>query len=167
MGQSQQSPGQGPLELIEAEHSHQLQLLSALERIIRADDTEEMSRFAPKMLEFFNDDLGRHMEHEEKGLFPMLKRRCRPTDDMDMIINQLSYEHELDRDLVDFLLVDLEKIAHGHHNATPARFNINAQAFIATQRRHIEWENRIILPLARKRLTNEDMDELGKLITGN
>jgi len=167
MEQSQQTPTQDPLEQIGAEHDHQLQLLTTLEHVIKADDAEEMSRFAPKLLEFFNDDLARHLEHEEKGLFPILKRRCRPSDDLEMIVNQLSYEHELDRDLVEFLLVDLEKIAHGHHNATPARFNINAQAFIETQRRHIEWENRIVLPLARNRLTETDMTELRNLMSGD
>ena len=83
-----------------------------------------------------------------------------------MIIEQLSSEHDLDRDLVEFLVADLKKIAHGHHGAIPARFSINAQAFISTQRRHIEWENRVVLPLAARRLTEDDLDSLEKQISG-
>jgi len=167
MEQSQQTSGRGPLEQIEAEHSFQLELLTNLEHIIKAEGSEKLTRLAPKLLEFFANDFARHMEHEERGLFPILKKRCRPSDDLEMIVNQLSYEHGLDRDLVDFLLTDLEKIAHGLHHAIPARFNINAQAFIETQRRHIEWENRIVLPLAKKRLTEEDIDSLKKSMSGD
>ena len=164
MKQPQQDPDQGPLEQIEAEHNLQLQVLAKLERIIKAADSRELPQFAPKLLDFFANDFARHIEHEEKGLFPILKKRCRPVDDLEMIVNQLSYEHELDRDLVDFLCGDLEKIARGRHSSTPARFSINAQAFIETQRRHIGWENRIVLPLARKRLTEEDIKVLKKLM---
>jgi len=166
MQQSQQVPGLGPLEQIKAEHDLQLQLMVELEHILKSEDSEKITRFASRLLEFFSNDLARHMEHEEIGLFPLLKQRCNPTDDLEMIINQLSYEHGLDRDLVDFLLADLEKIAHGHHNAIPARFNINAKAFIETQRRHIEWENRIVLPLAKARLTEEDIETLNDLMGG-
>ncbi len=158
---------ENPLDLIEAEHGRQLRLLLSLERILESEDGVEMTRFAPELLDFFTTDLARHMEHEENCLFPLLKRRCQPTDDLEMIINQLSFEHGLDRDLVEFLVADLGKIAHGHHNAIPARFNINAQAFIETQRRHIQWENRIVLPLAKQRLTTEDMQKLENMMTEN
>ncbi len=151
---------EGPLEQLEAEHARQLQTLTSLETITKREDSVEMIRFASELLNFFTVDLTRHMEHEENGLFPILKQRCHPSDNLEMIINQLSHEHELDRDLVDFLVSDLKKIAHGLHGAIPMRFNINAQAFIETQRRHIDWENKIVLPLARKRLTAEDLRDL-------
>jgi hemerythrin-like domain-containing protein len=167
MDQQNHNTDDGPLERILADHGRQLQLLTSLEQIIEAEDSIEMTRFAPELLAFFNEDLARHMIHEEKGLFPMLKQRCRPTDDLDLIVGQLSYEHDLDRDLVDFLLDDLKKIAHGHHTAIPARFNINAQAFVETQRRHIAWENRIVIPLAKKRLEQEDLDNLETLMNAD
>jgi hemerythrin-like domain-containing protein len=33
---------------------------------------------------------------------------------------------------------------------------------VETQRRHIVWENNIILPLARRRFSVEDMEEIGR-----
>jgi len=149
-----------PLQLIESEHDRQLEILTRLEQTIKVDDAVEMTRLAASLLVFFTQDLAAHMEHEERGLFPLLKEKCKPSDDLNMILGQLSYEHSLDRDLVEFLVADLEKIAHGHHSAIPSRFYINAQAFTETQRRHIHWENQIVLPLARKRLDQDDLELL-------
>jgi len=154
-----------PLDQIEFEHTQQLQLLAIFDRITTSDDSRDMARSAPEVLTFLTQDLARHMEYEESALFPILKQRCRLSDDIELILNQLSYEHGLDRDLVDFLVTDLERISHGHHGSIPARFHINARAFIETQRRHIQWENRIVLPLARKRLTYSDLADLSKRMT--
>jgi hemerythrin-like domain-containing protein len=161
----QHRDGTNAVDIIVSDHDNQLRLLLILERIIKIGDPVEMTRFAPELLEFFSDDLAQHMELEEDGLFPLLKQRCLPTDDLAMIINQLSYEHGLDRDLVEFLVTDLKKIAHGHHGAIPARFAINAQAFIETQRRHINWENQIVIPLAKKRLSSDDIKSLAIFVT--
>jgi len=156
-----------PLHIIEAEHARQLVLLTTLGKTIEADDTAEMTRLASTLLDFFKHELAAHMELEEKALFPLLKEKCHPSDDLNMILGQLSYEHSLDRDLVEFLVADLEKIAHGHHSAIPSRFYINAQAFIETQRRHINWENQIVLPLARKRLNKDDLQQLKRQMKSN
>ena len=35
------------------------------------------------------------------------------------------------------------------------------RSFFESYRRHIHWENAVVLPLARARLTREDIEELG------
>ena len=35
------------------------------------------------------------------------------------------------------------------------------RSFFESYRRHIHWENVVVLPLARARLTREDIEELG------
>jgi hypothetical protein len=41
------------------------------------------------------------------------------------------------------------------------------RSFFESYRRHILWENAIMLPLARTRLTGEDLDELDRRMTGH
>jgi hemerythrin-like domain-containing protein len=38
----------------------------------------------------------------------------------------------------------------------------NVREFSETQRRHVTWEDRVLLPLARQRLTPEDLAEIGR-----
>ena len=56
----------------------------------------------------------------------------------------------------------MEVIAKGAKLANPVRMLFNARAFAEAQRRHIAWENNVLLPLARKRLTEADLKELGR-----
>jgi hypothetical protein len=41
------------------------------------------------------------------------------------------------------------------------------RSFFESYRRHIAWENTIVLPLARARLTGEDLDKLGRAMAGH
>ncbi len=38
----------------------------------------------------------------------------------------------------------------------------NLRGFAATQQRHLEWEDRVVLPLAQKRLSAEDLEQIGR-----
>ncbi len=103
-----------------------------------------------------------HTRDEEEDLFPMLRARCLPEDGIAGALAQLSREHALDGDLAGFIRADLEAVAGGHTRSPPLRLSLNARAFAETQRRHIGWENRLVLPLAKKRLTGSDLERLGR-----
>ncbi len=153
---------QRPLELVLADHTRQRRVCDWLQGIVddaRADLTTVQ---AASLLGYLTEDLPGHVLDEELDLFPMLSRRCRPQDRVDEVLAKLTWEHELDKDLVGFIVADLQRLADGFRLAHPTRFLSNLRGFAATQRRHLEWEDRVVMPLAQMRLSAEDLAQMGR-----
>jgi hemerythrin-like domain-containing protein len=151
-----------PLALMRLEHKRQRHLCDRLEALAEELSAGQAFNEAAVILVILTEELPRHIEDEEVGLFPLLERRCLPDDNVADILTQLRSEHELDEDLTSFIVADLEVIAKEAKLANPARLLFNSRAFAEAQRRHIGWENNVLLPLARKRLTEADREELGR-----
>jgi hemerythrin-like domain-containing protein len=144
------------------EHKRQRQACDRLEALAEELSTTQAFNEAAAILTILTEELPRHAEDEEADLFPLLERRCLPDDNIADIVAQLRSEHDLDQELSNFIVADLEVIAKGGKLANPVRMLFNARAFAEAQRRHIGWENNVLLPLARKRLTEADLKELGR-----
>ena len=121
-----------------------------------------VAALAAQLQRFLDRDLRLHLEDEEQDLFPLLWQRAQPEDNISDILDLLSEEHGLDQDLVDFLLADLAVLAGGAQLANPIRFLVNVREFAETQRRHLAWENALLLPVARRRLTEVDLAGLAR-----
>mgnify|MGYP000483241379 CR=1 FL=1 len=150
------------LDLIERDHAQQLKvcalLLEAGPNIVDEPD----GHLVAAIIRFLKQTLPHHLNDEERGLFPLLEERCGQESDVRAIIRQLQSEHEFDEDLVDFLLSDLEVLAQGRRLANPQRLNLNLHAFAQGLQRHIQWENAVVMPLARRVLQAEDLERLGR-----
>ncbi len=151
-----------PLDAIVEEHDRQEQVCGRLEAMAADLDAEDIVRQAAAVLPHLRVDLPLHTRDEEEDLFPLLERRCRPHDRVAQILDQLRWEHARDTDLVNFITGDLEAMASGLGLAHPIRLAMNARAFAEVQRRHLAWENGIVIPLARQRLTRADLVEFGR-----
>jgi hypothetical protein len=150
-----------PLEFVLAEHQRQCRVGDWLQGFVDDAEASLATVQATSLLGYLTEDLPAHTLDEELDLFPMLLRRCRPEDRVPEVLAQLSWEHKLDKDLVDFVVADLRRLADGFSLANPTRFLSNLPGFVETQRRHLEWENRVVLPLAQKRLSAEDLEQMG------
>ena len=151
-----------PVELILQDHDRQLEICSTLEALISASKPEPVADWAASVLDYLTNDLPLHVEDEELDLFPRLGSRQPPESNLRDILDQLILEHESDNGLADLIVKDLRAIADGGSPADPARFQWNVGAFCAMQRRHLNWENRMVLPLAEALLTNEDKRDLAR-----
>lgn len=100
---------------------------------------------------------------EEEDLFPLLRRRAEPDDEVNAIIGQLSQEHATD-DLDARLLVDglVPFKTRQMSAAQRSSFRDLLRRFAANERRHLIVENAIVLPLAHARLTQADLNTLGR-----
>jgi hemerythrin-like domain-containing protein len=155
-----------PLDFIAAEHERQLLACEWLKQ--HAEDIAE-GRGAPSagaILGFLTKDLPLHTADEEKSLFPLLRKRCRPEDNIDRALDQLQSEHTLDGNVAEFIVSDLAVIAKGAVLANRIHLAINLCNFADSHRRHIAWENAIVLPLAHGRLTEADLIGLGQAMAG-
>jgi len=151
-----------PLDFIAAEHERQLLACERLKQ--HAEDIAEGrgALNAAAILGFLTTDLPLHTADEEKGLFLLLRKRCLSEDNIGQTLDQLHSEHAVDGDVAEFIVSDLAVIAKGAALPNPMHLVINLRNFAESHRRHVAWENAIVLPLAHSRLTEADLIELGQ-----
>jgi len=151
-----------PLAFIKRDHARQLRMCNILDAFTEKLEVEPVKPLASALLDYVRGDLPLHTEDEDEDLRPALERRCEPEDGLDEVLKQMSKEHRLNSDLVSFLIDDLEALAEGRTLNNPVRLLMNVKEFSETQRQHVTWEDRVLLPLARQRLTPEDLAEIGR-----
>jgi hemerythrin-like domain-containing protein len=149
-----------PLDFIESEHERQRVLCDRLVQLANDLSLMAVTQEAESVLAFITEDLPLHHEDEEKDLFRLLRHRCRPEDGIDAILAHLAWEHTLDSLHTHYLRDDLEALASGKAPDTPMRIYIDLRAFAESQLRHLAWEEKVVVPLARKRLVAEDLAEM-------
>ena len=155
-------PPPDAIDFILREHDRQFEFCGTLEDLVNALDLEPIAAAAETLLSYLGRDLRLHIEDEELDLFPALASHCAEDPRLGEILQQLASEHEADSGLAELLVQDLRAIAEGRPPGHPLRFYMNVRAFCETQRRHLDWENRIVLPLAEKLLTGADRHLLGQ-----
>ena len=150
-----------PLDFILDDHRRQHEICERLKKLT-AEPAIGSAQEAQSLLDFLTHDFVWHAQDEERDLFPALVMRSIPDDRIEDVLLQLAAEHELDEELVGYIVSDLQLIAHGAKTEMPTRMLINVRAFAELQQRHLAWENRIVMPLARERLTAVDLETMGR-----
>ncbi len=150
-----------PLEYILTDHFRQRALCQALDELADSDalDTEQ----AAAALDFLKTEFSPHVIDEEEDLFPLLRRRAEPADDIEEVLGELSLEHATDRDEAELVIGELSSAIEANGSGFPSpKFAELLQRFAANERRHLIVENAIVMPLARARLTADDLRNLGR-----
>lgn len=146
-----------PLNWLFAEHYRHRQFCGLIERI--AASPTLMRAETQEALAFLRHDLPLHIVDEEDDLFPLLRRRCEPADELDRALGSLSADHRDDIEAVAQLVRLLEAALRLERPiAANPRAQRQLRAFVARERAHIALENAVVLPIARLRLTQEDLD---------
>ncbi len=148
-----------PLNWLFAEHYRHRQLCRLIERVGTA--TVLLRDEAEEILTFLRQDMALHIIDEEEDLFPLLRRRCLPEDELGPLLGALSAEHRDDMEQTRTLSALLERALiagqpPGHDLETRRLFT----DFALHERQHIALENAVILPIARLRLTPRDLHAL-------
>jgi len=148
-----------PLDYLFAEHFRQRVLCNALDEI--ADQERPDHQMIKAVLRFLRVDFAPHMQDEEHDLFPMLRRRAEPEDRIDDVIGQLTQEHAADRLDAKLITEGLSKVLDGAATTGEASsLGKLLHRFAENERNHLTLENAIVLPLARVRLTSDDLQEM-------
>lgn len=147
-----------PLDYVFADHFRQRTLCWVIDRIADAEERDEECIGA--VLHFLREEFGPHVIDEEEDLFPLLRRRAEPDDRIEEVLGELSQEHAADK-------LDAEAIVEGLLETTGRScftkgFRDLLHRFAANERHHLIVENAIVLPLARVRLTIDDLRNLGR-----
>lgn len=141
-----------PIEALREEHFRQRQFCKDME--VLADTAVPRPALALALLVTLCRDRPLHHLDEDEGLFPRLRARALPEDEIAALIDRLSAEHAGDTLADPGLLAALACMADGALPAPEDRTALRALA--QSKRRHILLENAVILPIAAMRLTASD-----------
>jgi hemerythrin-like domain-containing protein len=112
---------------------------------------------ARAILRYLGQDFSRHMRDEENDLFPLLRRRCLPEDEIETVLGRLNAEHKDEHRLAGGVESDLRALLDSDDPALDTATRERLFQYARSLRRHLALENSIVLPLARARLTQEDL----------
>jgi hypothetical protein len=149
-----------PLEFILADHLRQRNLCALLERL--AGERRFNPALGASVADYMADELPIHMLDEDEDLFPLLRRRALPGDDVERVLGLLSREHsDADRQLEGIVNGLREAISAGRTELDTS-LAMTLRTFAHRKRRHLAVENAIIMPLAEARLTPKDSEGLAR-----
>lgn len=150
-----------PIEYIFADHIRQRALCFLLDEIASGNCAEPDTIRA--VCSFLETEFKPHILDEEAGLFPLLRQRAEPEDEIDDMLGQLMEEHESDGKDAREIIDALHQLVVSEVPDQPSKAVADLMTrFAANERQHLIVENSIALPLARVRLTQEDCKDLAR-----
>jgi iron-sulfur cluster repair protein YtfE (RIC family) len=149
-------PLREPLKWFFAEHARHRRFCRLLGDLAAAPAFEE----APlqRAIDFLRDEVPQHFADEDQDLFPVLRRRALPEDELEHAFEILAADHRNDQVSAARVLEGLQScLAAGRPaSATPA-LKLALQEMASHELRHLALENAVVLPIARRRLTTADL----------
>jgi hemerythrin-like domain-containing protein len=146
-----------PIAVIEEEHALQLEFCDVLELIADSLPNRVDLNLTRIAIPILRNSMPLHMKLEEEVLFPLMRKRVAGTAHFAAILERLEDEHETDEDLAAEIADALEAVGETGVPDNPEMLGYMLRAFFDSQRRHIAWENRVVLPLARDVLLPSDL----------
>jgi pyridoxamine 5'-phosphate oxidase len=122
---------------------------------------EPARRGAEAILQYFEKAAPNHHADEEEDLFPVLRATAQGEDEAALaeVLPKIMHEHELMAQAWAALEPQLQAIAAGTGAELSAE---NVAAIAALYAGHMEKEEQVIAPMAKRILSAEQMDTLGK-----
>jgi hemerythrin-like domain-containing protein len=150
-----------PLDFILEEHRKHRRMCRTLDRLATSAAFEP--NVVAALADFIRFDLTLHVIDEEEDLFPLLRARCPPEDAINKVLEQMTAEHAEDK----LLAVEVRDVLNRSlvERRPPSAIEGAAEvllAFAQHEKRHMTLENAVIIPFARRRLTAEDLAQLGE-----
>jgi hemerythrin-like domain-containing protein len=150
--------GTGPLEnaldFIVEDHMREREVCALIDNLVAARPINRAER--QMILSFLTKDLPQHFADEEMDLFPLMLERCDPEEEIKSVIDKLESDHVhafSDAPAIAALIQEMETGDAPFSEAACAQL----AEFASHARRHLILENAIILPIARARLTKDDL----------
>ena len=151
-----------PLCLIRAEHERQLIIGRELSRLSSLRSIDFVGEIGVSLLVFFTEEFLLHHQDEEADLFRILRFTCQPKDQIATVLEELERDHAVESYLMRMIVIDLKQVLGGKKLESALFFSDNLNLFAQDQERHLVWENEVVLPLASKRLSLDDLEGLGR-----
>jgi hemerythrin-like domain-containing protein len=149
-----------PLRILREEHALHNELCDLLEAIADGLPHQFDRALALVSVSILEAGLPSHMRLEEEALFPLLRRHVAESDPLHSALSCLEDEHERDSAALVELAEALRAAIDGGTISNPEMLGYMLRGFFDSQRRHIAWEEAVVLPAAEAILTAEDLKSL-------
>ncbi len=141
-----------PIDILFTEHEQHKELCDTLEEIADSLPNHVDKARALEAARILKSELPLHHRIEETALFPLLVKYAADDDNMTEIVTRLKEDHKVDEDVSRELIVVLEKLGTGLVLENANMIGYMLRRFFESYRRHLIWENNVVLSLARRRL---------------
>lgn len=149
-----------PLDYILADHFRKRSICVALKRF--AAEGQAARSDADVVIAFLDKDLPLHHADEDSDLFPAVRRRALPEDDLGAALARLSEDHRQSDVMISAIIQALAATP----NRDPVHLNRQAKdvmrAYAASEHRHLAMENGIVMAIARIRLKPADLGTISQ-----
>lgn len=145
-----------PLRFFHEDHLREREICTMLEGIATGE-TARVDAVA-HVLGFLREELPLHLEDEEQDLFPLLRRRCEPADEIGKAIERLAADHRRCHRETPPVVAALTRLSHEERRLSDTE-RTHLVDYVDHSRSHLIFENAIILPFARLRLTESDLQD--------
>lgn len=168
--QGQQEPERAPvdpLQHLRSEHEVQRQLCDSLERIANGLPDEidrSLARSSARMLE---TGFRAHIHFEDQQLYPVLRERACKDARLLGVLEQLQAQHERDEGFALEIVDELTHLAQTGYTGNPKMLGYMLRGFFEGQRRQLEWEDNLVLPMAEAVLQRSDIADLADWLARN
>jgi len=147
-----------PLDYILADHLRQ-RVLCVLCEQIAAKELVDVG-LAREVIDYLQNDMVVHVIDEEQDLFPLIRRRAEPEDEIEVVLGQLSGEHASEENLATSIVGGLGHMLEHLSEPLPEDLRSALALFAHNERHHLALENATVVPMAKLRLTERDLKEL-------
>lgn len=149
-----------PLRIVREEHALQNELCDLLEAIANDLPYRFDRALAEVSVSILETSLPGHMRLEEEALFPLLRARVTDDHPLQPALNCLGDEHNRDGAILVEIIDGLRSAIASGGSKNPEMLGYMLRGFFDSQRRHIAWEDQVILPTAATILTIDDLKSL-------
>lgn len=146
-----------PIGLLREEHALQNELCNLLETLADGLPHQFDRALAQVSISILETGMPSHMRLEEEALFPLLRQRVPDSHPMHSALSCLEHEHDRDGAAVVEIADALRSAISLGRVANPDMLGYMLRGFFDSQRRHIAWEEAVVLPTARDVLTAADL----------
>jgi hypothetical protein len=148
-----------PLQLIASEHGYLRRVLDSF--VCLADDLHAADReqIAASVMDYISLDL-KWLSADHEALVGALERKTGAADRSAEVASAVRNEHAAMGRLLPQVLHGLRLISSGGFPENPRAFAVAALVFCEFVKLHTNYEDAILLPLARHRLMATDLDDI-------
>ena len=146
-------------------HALQLLFCEALESIADGLPNNVPAGLMQSALELLESGALNHLRTQEQALFSALSGSIASTRHLRFVIDRLAAEHADDWSAALEIAHELRLLAKHGRARNPEMLGFMLRAYFEAQRRHVEWEAGVLLPLVRELLTAADLRELQHQLT--
>lgn len=152
-----------PLEFLLADHMRQRKICNALDALSLKSDPANSEEIVAVSFAYLREDFQLHISDEEIDLFPSLRAAPDIEYDVKDLIDALARNHEFELSFASEIVVLLQ----GAQQASGEALNVLPDPRLLTSftqclRRDLAIEDQMLLPLARKHLSDANLERIGR-----